>query len=239
VKGINPTMRKRTLTLVGAASAAALAAALSASPALASGSDEVLSWGGANPDGTNVATTDSLTGSLETGSGVFTFDSNGTTVTITCSAASIVAAATSNPEAPGTADLGLSTLTFTGCTLSGLSGVTVKSVQLEAAATAEVTDSPDAFVITSLNEAVKLSIPLGTLTCDYGTGTGVSSITGAITNPDSGGTGGSIAFSDAPVAYISGGSVCGSSSNPGSFTADFTAVSDSSGTGGNTAVYVN
>lgn len=230
---------KRTLALVGAASAAALGTALAASPALASGSDEVLSWGGANPDGTNVASTDSLTGSLETGSGVFTFDSNGTTVTITCGAASIVASATSNPEAPGTADLDLSTLTFTGCTLSGLSGVTVKSITLETAATAEVTDSPDAFVITSLNEAVKLAIPLGTLTCDYGTGTGVSSISGTVTNPDSTGAGGSIAFADAPVAYISGGSVCGSSTNPGSFTAAFTSVSDSSGSGGNTAVYDN
>ena len=233
-------MRKRsTLALVGAASAAAFATALSASPALASGSDEVLSWGGANPDGTNVATTDSLTGSLETGSGVFTFDSNGTTVTISCTAASIVANATSNPAAPGTADLNLTTLTFTGCTLSGLSGVTVKSITLAATATAEVTDSPDAFVITSLNEAVKLGIPLGTLTCDYGTGTGVSSITGTITNPDSTGAGGSIAFASAPVAYISGGSVCGSSSNPGSFAATFTSVSDASGTGTNTAVYAN
>jgi hypothetical protein len=133
----------------------------------------------------------------------------------------------------------LSTLTFTGCTLTGLSGVTVKSVSLEAAATAEVTDSPDQFVITALNEAVKLAIPLGSLTCDYGTGTGVSSITGAITNPNSSGTGGSIAFASAPVAYISGGSVCGSTANPGSFTATFTSVSDSSGTGSNTAVYVN
>ena len=230
---------KRTLALVGAASAAALGTALAASPALASGSDEVLSWGGANPDGTNVASTDSLTGSLETGSGVFTFDSNGTTVTISCTAASIVANATSNPAAPGTADLNLTTLTFTGCTLSGLSGVTVKSITLAATATAEVTDSPDAFVITSLNEAVKLAIPLGTLTCDYGTGTGVSSISGTVTNPDSTGAGGSIAFADAPVAYISGGSVCGSSTNPGSFTAAFTSVSDSSGSGGNTAVYDN
>ena len=233
------TMSKRTLTLVGAASAAALATALSASPALASGSSDVLSWGGLNPSGTNVATADSLTGTLQTGSGVFTFDSNGTTVTITCSAASIGAKATSNPAAPGTADLSLSTLTFTGCTLTGLSGVTVKSVSLEAAATAEVTDSPDRFVVTALNEAVKLAIPLGSLTCDYGTGTGVSSITGTITNPGSTGTGGSIAFSAAPIAYISGGSVCGSTANPGSFTASFTSVSDSAGTGGNTAVYVN
>ena len=239
MKGTRNLMHKRTLALVGAASAAALATALSVSPALAAGSDTVLSWGAANPDGTDVATTDSLTGSLDSGSGVFTFDSNGTTVTISCSAASIVADATSNPEAPGTADLTLSTLSFTGCTLTGLSGVTVKSITLETAASAEVTDSPDDFVITSLNEAVKLAIPLGTLTCDYGTGTGASSITGAITNPDSTGAGGSIAFDDAPVAYLSGGSVCGSSSNPGGFTADFTAVSDSSGTGGNTAVYVN
>ena len=236
---MNPKTRKRTLALLGAASAAALVTAVSAGPALASGSDAVLSTGGANPDGTNVATTDSLTGSLESGSGVFTFDSNGTTVTISCGAASIVANATSNPAAPGTADLDLSTLTFTGCTLTGLSGVTVKSITLETAATAEVTDSPDAFVITSLNEAVKLGIPLGSLTCDYGTGTGVSSINGTITNPDASGAGGSIAFGDAPVAYISGGSVCGSSSNPGSFSATFTSVSDSSGTGSNTAVYDN
>ena len=233
-------MSKRTLVLLGAASAAALTASLTASaPAFASGSTEVLSWGGANPDGTNVATTDSLTGSLESGSGVFTFDSNGTTVTITCTAASIVANATSNPTASGTAVLSLTTLTFTGCTESGLSGVTVQSIQLSTAATADVTDSPDDFVITSLNEAVKLAIPLGTLTCDYGTGTGVSSITGTITNPDSSGADGSIAFSDDPVAYISGGTECGSTSNPGSFTATFTSVSDTSGSGSNIAVYDN
>jgi hypothetical protein len=233
------TMSKRTLALVGAACAAALATAVSASSALAAGSSDVLSWGGLNSSGTNVATTDSLTGTLQTGSGVFTFDSNGTTVTITCSAASIGAKATTNPTAPGTADLSLTTLTFTGCKLTGLSGVTVTSVSLEAAATAEVTDSPDHFVVTALNEAVKLAIPLGSLTCDYGTGTGVSSITGTITNPGSTGTGGSIAFSGAPIAYISGGTVCGSSTSPGSFTATFTSVSDSAGTGGNTAVYVN
>jgi hypothetical protein len=230
------TKSKRTLALVGAACAAALA--LSAAPAFAAGSSDVLSWGALNSSGTNVASTDSLTGTLESGSGVFTFDSNGSTVTITCSAASIGAKATTNPKAPGTADLALGTLTFTGCKLTGLSGVTVTSVALEAAATAEVTDSPDHFVVTALNEAVKLSIPLGSLTCDYGTGTGVSSITGAITNPGSTGTGGSIAFSAAPIAYISGGSVCGTTSSPGSFTATFTSVSDSAGTGGNTAVYV-
>jgi hypothetical protein len=232
-------MSKRTLAFVGPASAAALATALSTAPAFASGSSDVLSWGGANPDGTNVANTDSLTGSLDSGSGVFTFDSNGTTVTISCTAASIVANTTSNPAAPGTADLDLTTLSFTGCTLTGLSGVTVESIALKATASVEITDSPDDFVITSLNEAVKLRIPLGTLTCDYGTGTGVSSITGAITNPDSTGAGGSIAFDDAPVAYITGGSECGSTANPGSFTATFASVTDSNGTGSNTAVYDN
>ena len=232
-------MSKRTLAFVGAASVAALATALSTAPAFASGSSDVLSWGGANPDGTNVANSDSLTGSLDSGSGVFTFDSNGTTVTISCTAASIVANTTDNPAAPGTADLDLTTLTFTGCTLTGLSGVTVQSISLKATASVEITDSPDDFVITSLNEAVKLRIPLGTLTCDYGTGTGVSSITGAITNPDSTGADGTIAFDDAPVAYITGGSECGSTANPGSFTATFASVSDSNGTGSNTAVYDN
>lgn len=233
-------MTKRTYTLLGTACAAALTAALTSSaPAFASGGSEVLTWGGAGSSGTNVANTDSLTGTLESGSGVFTFDSNGTTVTITCTAASITANTTGNPTAPGTAALSLTVLTFTGCTLSGLSGVTVQSVKLSTTATASITDSPDHFVISSLNEAVKLSIPLGTLTCDYGTGTGVSSITGTITNPNSSGSGGSIAFSSAPVAYISGGSECGTTSNPGSFTATFTSVSDSSGTGGNTAVYDN
>jgi hypothetical protein len=232
-------MSKRTLALAGAASVAALAAALSTAPAFAAGSTDVLSWGGANPSGTNVATTDSLTGTLQSGSGVFTFDSNGTIVTITCSGASIAVNATTNPTAPGTADLNLTTLTFTGCTLSGLSGVTVQSVQLKSTASVQITDSPDAFVLTSLNEAVKLKIALGTLTCDYGTGTGVSTISGAITNPNSAGTGGSINFNDAPVAYISGGGECGSTTNPGSFTAKFNAVSDTSGTGSNIAVYDN
>jgi hypothetical protein len=231
--------KKRTLALAGAASVAALAAALSTAPAFAAGSSDVLSWGGANPGGTNVATTDTLTGSLQSGSGVFTFNSNGTVVTITCSGASIAVNATSNPAAPGTADLNLTTLTFTGCTLSGLSGVTVQSVQLKSTASVQITDSPDAFVLTSLNEAVKLKIALGTLTCDYGTGTGVSTISGAITNPNAAGTGGSIAFSSAPVAYISGGGECGSSTNPGSFTAKFTSVNDSNGTGSNIAVYDN
>ena len=231
--------KKRTLALAGAASVAALAAALSTSPAFAAGSTGVLGWGGANPSGTNVATSDTLTGTLQSGSGVFTFDSGSSVVTITCSGASISANATSNPTAPGTADLNLNTLSFTGCTVSGLSGITVGSIQLKSAASVQITDSPDAFVITSLNEVVKLNSAFGTLTCDYGTGTGASTISGAITNPNSAGTGGSIAFSDAPVAYISGASACGSSAHLGSFTAKFNSVSDTNGSGSNIAVYDN
>jgi hypothetical protein len=240
-------MSRRKLAYLGTAAAMTVAVLAATSPAFAAGSTDVLAYGGLNPNGTNVSTSDSLTGALASGTtNTFVFTANGNTVTITCTEAALAAKATSNPTAPGTAGVSLSELTFsdgsTPCTLTGLSGVTVVSATLKSGTTAtvSVTDgtSPK-FTLTSLNEAVTLHTALGNVVCDYGTTSTVTSISGAITNPNSSGSGGSIVFSSDPVGLISGSSYCGASGSTGSFTANFSGVTDSSGSGSNLAVYVN
>jgi hypothetical protein len=239
-------MSRRKLAYLGTAAAAAVAVVLSTSPAFATSGD-VLSYGAVNTGGTNVAATDALTGSLASGtSNTFKFTSNGTSVTITCTAATLNAKASTNPSAPGTATVSISTLTFsdgaTQCTQSGLSGVTVVSAVLKSGttATANVTDGTTKnFTITSLNEAVTLHTGVGNIICDYGTNTAVTSIVGVVTNPNAAGTGGTIAFSSDPVALVSGSSFCGAAGSTGTFTATFGGINDTSGTGSNLAVYVN
>ncbi|HET9168374.1 MAG TPA: hypothetical protein VFN97_03025 [Actinospica sp.] len=239
-------MSIRRTAALGVATVTAVAAVLAMQPAYAAGSTAVLSWGATNPSGTDVATTDSLTGTLASGTtSTFKFTSGSTTVTITCTAAASTATTTSNPAAPGTAAMSISQLTFsdgsTQCTLSGLSGVTVSSITLKAGTTAvgNITDSPDDLNLTTLNEAVVLHSGLGNITCDYGTTSAVTNIQGVIVNPGSDGTGGSITFSNQPVGLISGTSVCGASGSTGTFNATLGSFSDGSGTGSNTAVYDN
>jgi hypothetical protein len=239
-------MSRRRLALLGTAAAAAVAVVLSTSPAFATSGD-VLSYGAVNPGGTNVATTDALTGSLAAGTtNTFQFTSNGTSVTITCTNATLSAKATSNPAAPGTAAVSISALTFndgaTQCTQTGLSGVTVVSAVLKAGttATASVTDGTTKhFTITSLNEAVTLHTGVGNIICDYGTNGTVTSIPGTVTNPNAAGTGGTIAFVNDPVALITGSSFCGATGSTGTFNATFGGITDTNGTGSNVSVYVN
>lgn len=239
-------MSIRRTAALGAAAVAAAATVLATQPAYAAGSTDVLSWGGVNPSGTNVATTDTLSGNLASGTtSTFKFTSNGTTVTITCTAAASTAKATANPTAPGTATLSISQLSFsdgsTQCTLTGLSGVTVSSITIKSGTTAvgNITDSPAALNLTSLNEAVVLHSGLGNITCDYGTTSSVTKIQGTIVNPGSTGSGGTITFANQTVGLISGTSVCGTSGSTGTFNATLGAFKDSTGTGSNTAVYDN
>ncbi|HTJ72358.1 MAG TPA: hypothetical protein VL551_32765 [Actinospica sp.] len=240
-------MSIRRTAALGVATVTAVAAVLAVQPAaFAAGSSDVLSWGALNSSGTNVATTDTLSGALASGTtSTFKFTSSGTTVTITCTAAASTAKTTSNPTAPGTAAMSISQLTFsdgaTQCTLSGLSGVTVVSITLKSGTTAvgNITDSPDDLNLTSLNEAVVLHSGLGNITCDYGTTSAVTNIQGAIVNPNSSGTGGSITFANQTVGLISGVSVCGASGSTGTFNATLGGFTDGSGTGSNTAVYDN
>jgi hypothetical protein len=240
-------MSRRKLAYLGTAALAAAAVIASTSPAFAASSD-VLSYGALNSGGTNVSTSDNLTGSLAAGTtNTFKFTANGNAVTITCSVATLAAKATGNPAAPGTAAVSLSALSFsdgasTPCSITGLSGVTVVSATLKSGTTGtvSVTDGTTKdFTITSLNEAVTLHTALGNVICDYGTTSTVTSIQGVITNPNSGGTGGTIVFSSDPVGLISGSSFCGAAGSTGSFSATFAGVTDSSGTGSNLAVYVN
>lgn len=239
-------MSRRRLAYLGTAAAAAVAVVVSTSPAFAAGSNEVLSYGAANPTGTNVGPTDALTGALAAGtSNTFKFTANGNTVVITCTNAVLNATAPTNPVAPGTAVVSISKLTFndgsTPCTLTGLSGVTVVSANLKTSTTASasVTDgSTLGFTITSLNEAVTLHTGAGNVICDYGTNSVVTSIAGTVTNP-SGSSAGTIAFSNDAVALITGSSYCGAAGSQGTFNATFGGITDSSGTGSNLDVFVN
>jgi hypothetical protein len=237
-------MSKRSLAVLGVAAVSAAAVVLSTSPAFASSSD-VLSYGAVNTGGTNVANADSLTGALAASTtSTFKFTSGGKSVTITCSAASMIANTTSNPTAPGTADLDITTLTFSDgasqCTIAGISGVTVSSIKINGTATATVTDgATPALNITALDERVALNNGLGLVNCDYGNTATEAAIVGDIVNPNSGGTGGSITFTSQTVHLLSGLSVCGASGSTGTFNAKFSGIVDSSGHGSNLAVYDN
>ncbi|MBR7837278.1 hypothetical protein KDL01_28630 [Actinospica durhamensis] len=228
-------MSKRRLAALGVVAVSASAVVLSTSPAFATSSD-VLSYGAANTGGSNVLTTDTLSGSLATGTtNTFTFTSSGKTVTITCGAAALTAKATSNPTAPGTAGLTLSALTFTTCSITGISGVTVSSVSLNGSATATVTDgTTKALNITALDERVVLNNGLGTVNCDYGNTTSEAAIVGTILNPGSGGT---ITFTNQTVHLLSGLTVCGASGSTGTFNATFASIVDT--THSSALVYAN
>jgi hypothetical protein len=227
-------MSKRRLAVLGVAAVSASALLLSTAPAFAASGD-VLSAGAANPNGTNVATTDTLSGALASGTtNTFTFTSGGKTVTITCTAATMSANATSNPASPGTAGLSLTVLSFSSCTLTGLSGVTVSSVSLNGPATGNVTSSPKDLNITALDERVVLNNGLGKVNCDYGNTAGEAPIVGTILNPGSGGT---ITFANQTVHLLSGLSVCGASGSTGTFNATFGSIVDV--TQGNKLVYDN
>jgi hypothetical protein len=226
-------MSQRRLAALGVVAVSATAVVLSTSPAFASSGD-VLSVGAANPSGSNVAVGDTLTGSLASGTtNSFSFTSGGKTVTIVCTAASMSATDSSNPAAPGTADLSIGTLTFTSCTISGISGVTVSSVQLNGAASANVTSSPADFNVTALDERVALNNGLGVVNCDYGTSTAHSPIVGVISNPPTG----TIAFTNQTVWLLSGTSVCGAPGSTGLFNMTLGNVVDA--TQSNGSLYAN
>lgn len=228
-------MSKRSLAVLGVAAVSTAAVILSTSPAFASSGD-VLSTGSANPGGSNANVNDVITGALQTGTtNNFQFTSGGKTVTITCSAAAMQATVTGNPPAPGTANLSFTQLTFSTCTITGISGVTVKSVTLNGAASATVTDSSGLHLnMTALDERVVLNNGLGTVNCDYGTTTSEPPIVGVIANPGSGGT---ITFTNQTVHLLSGLSVCGASGSTGLFNAAFGSVVDK--TQSNALVYAN
>lgn len=215
---------RRAAALSALTAAVALTAAtalLSTSAAFAAGSDDILSYGAPNPNGTNVSNTDSVDGSIESGTtATFKFTANGNSVTITCTSVTIVIKVTSNPPPPGTATFVIEALIFSGCTITGESGVSVSSITLKSGTTGTgtITDGTSpAIVITSINEAVTLKTALGNVVCDYGTTSGVTSIRGAFTNPNPTGTGGSAVFDDDPIGLISGSSLCGAAGSTGTF----------------------
>jgi hypothetical protein len=215
--------RAAALSAVTAAVAlTATTALLPTSAAFAAGSDDILSYGAPDPNGTNVSNTDSVDGSLESGTtATFKFTANGNPVVITCTEVTIVIKVTSNPPPPGTATFVIEELIFGGCTVTGESGVSVAGITLKSGTTATgtITDStPPTIDITNINEAVTLKTALGNVICDYGTTSAVTAIRGTLTNPSPAGADGSVVFSDDPIGLISGSSYCGAAGSTGSFS---------------------
>ena len=239
-------MRISKLISLAAATALALGGAiLVASPANAATGCE-LNYGslGSNCVAAGNGTSgDNLAAGLSSTNSTFSFkESGGAAVTITCTKASFVAQATVNPaEDAAEAAEQVNTLTFSACTIN-VAGVSVSSVNLKPATVGSATVADDGagnplLNVTQLNEQVTLHTGLGNVICDYGVGGTVTQVQGGITNPDSTGSGGSIAFNNDPVAYLSGPSFCGASGSTGSFNATFGTVADTSQTG-SPALYV-
>jgi hypothetical protein len=238
-------MLKRRLISLAATAALAVGGAITAAAPASAATGCELNYG--SQAGTcvvagNGTSGDNLSASLSSANSTFSFkESSGAAVTITCTHASFVAQATSNP-ADGTAEATeqINTLAFSTCTIN-VAGVTVSSVNLKPTTVGGATVADDSgspmLNVTQLNEQVTLHTGLGNVICDYGVGGSVTQVQGVITNPDSTGAGGSIAFGTDPVAYLSGPSFCGTAGSTGTFSATFGTVTDTSETG-SPALYV-
>jgi hypothetical protein len=237
-------LKNRLISLAAAAALAVGGAIMAAAPASAATGCE-LNYGSLSGNCVTAGSGtsgDNLSAGLASTNSTFSFkESSGAAVTITCTNASFVAQSTSNP-ADGVAEAAeqVNTLSFSTCTIN-VAGVSVSSVNLKpttvGAATVADDGTSDLLNVTQLNEQVTLHTGLGNVICDYGVGGSVSQVQGVITNPDANGAGGSIAFNNDPVAYLSGPSFCGASGSTGSFNATFGTVTDTSQTG-SPALYV-
>ncbi|MBR7837277.1 hypothetical protein KDL01_28625 [Actinospica durhamensis] len=214
IRGVRATGATRTAR-IGGRGAAGLGAALAAT---------VLAVGPASA-GTAVLTTSAgavavgatLTSTLASAtSAVLQVDA---THSITCTKAALEVTVGSNPVSPGQADLDITELTFSGCTLTGWTGYTVQSITESGIGTAVVSDGTVLKVsVTAITEAVVLHGGLGSLNCDFGNTTSQSPIVGIILNP---GSGGSITFTNQPVHLLAGTSVCDPSASVATFNATF------------------
>ncbi len=132
-------------------------------------------------------------------------------IKITCGKVGVVVMVVTNPTAPGDADLAISSLTVSGCTISGTTD-TPHSITLSGTGTAVVSDgTPLEVAVTSVDVAIALTSGLGTSTCAFGDTTSTAAFVGIIVNPASGATGGSITFTNQILPLLSGTSVCGTS----------------------------
>ncbi|WP_433453319.1 Tat pathway signal sequence domain protein [Streptomyces sp. CA-142005] len=217
-------MRTRSLfALAGAATALALAVA---APASADGS-AVLTTGGAG--GTAVATGDTLTAPLASGTSATLYSSATGTSGVTCTSSQFTATVTDNPTAPGTATESVTGHTFdsSSCTSNvtgvlGVSSITVDNLPYTATVASDGTLTVSPASGSTIQTTVKLRTLLGSITCVYQ----AASLTGKAGNADN-----SISFTNQQFTKTSGSSLCFAN---GYFTARYAPVTD-----GGTPVYVN
>ena len=184
-----------------------------------------------SPGGAAVATGDTLTANLASGSrATFLNGSSG----ITCTASSFSVTVSSNPAAPGTATESLRTQSFTNCTpnIGGTNNnppPTITPTGLPYGST--VSDSSGTPVTlgsstTPVSANVTISSLLGQIRCSYG----ATQIRGTASN-----SGNTISFANQTFTRTSGSGLCPSST---SFSATYGPVVDSSQSG-SPAVFVN
>ncbi|SDS38258.1 hypothetical protein [Actinoplanes derwentensis] len=206
----------RTVRLAATVTAAALATLLSASPALA--------------DDATVLTTGSLAGTaVPAGATISSALATGTTATfaasatsgMTCTTSAISSVVSDNPAAPGSATAG-STLSLSGCTVSGILGVLgVNSLTINNQPFATAINSDGTVVVTGATGApiqatLVLRTLLGTVTCVFQANN--NTISGTSDNSAN-----SIAFAGQVFTRSSGSSLCSASV---AFSARYAPVSD-------------
>lgn len=219
-------MDKRALSAaLGAAVAAVLAVTASASATATAG--EVLT----TTSGTAVASGDTLSASLASGTKARIATTPGGSTGITCSASAFTATANTNPAAPGTATetvtahtLGTCTTNITGAT--GVQSITVNNLPFGAAVTSGGSLTVSAGAAGPIQTTLKINTILGLTTCVYRAG----SLTATPDNADN-----SLSFTNQLFTKYSGPGTCPGS---GYFSAKYGPVLDTT-QAGSPAVIVN
>ncbi|HWS37472.1 MAG TPA: Tat pathway signal sequence domain protein [Actinoplanes sp.] len=215
----------RSIRFAATMTAAALASLLAASPALADDAN-VLTTGSAT--GTAVAAGSTISSALATGT-TATFAASATSG-MTCTSSAITSVVSDNPAAPGSATAG-STLSLSGCTVSGIIGVLgVNSVTINNQPYTTAINSDGTVVVTGtaaapIRATLVLRTLLGTVTCVFQANN--NSISGTSDNTDN-----SISFASQTFTRTSGSVLCSASV---AFSARYAPVADSAGS----PVFVN
>ncbi|MFC8510088.1 Tat pathway signal sequence domain protein [Streptomyces sp. NPDC057411] len=219
-------MDKRALSAaLGAAVAAVLAVTASASATAAAGA--VLT----TTSGTAVASGDTLSASLASGTKARIATTPGGSTGITCSTSAFTATANTNPAAPGTATETVTAHTLSTCTTNitgatGVQSITVNNLPFAAAVTSGGSLTVSAGSAGPIQTTLKINTILGLTTCVYRAG----SLTATPSNADN-----SLTFTDQLFTKYSGPSTCPGS---GYFTAKYGPVLDVT-QAGSPAVIVN
>jgi hypothetical protein len=223
-------MQMRRTLMAGAAAAAALVTAVSmatTASAATAVTHDVLTITKAK--GTNVKVGAVLKASLKPKTSA-KFVSGG--ITVTCTKSSFTAKVTSNPRSPGTARESLTAQTATSCKLSGLPGVSVKSVVVKKLPYKTTVSSAKNHPVTVANASTTLNLKAGTSTisCTFG----AKKLSGKASN-----TGQVISFTKQGFKLTGGNALCGTpGKTTGSFTATYGPVRDTS-VKGSPKVFVN